>query len=534
MTRMKTIVDGFIFYNELDLLEIRLKELDSVVDYFVLVEGTLTFTGTPKRLYYYENRERFSAYHHKIIHVVVWDYPATTDPWQREFHQRRAISRGIATLSLQADDIIMITDADEIPNANTLQSIKTGYFHIHSETVYSLYMRLYYYTCEWTTDRPWDKAKLLSYHQYQNLGCNPERIRWHPYAVIEKAGWHLSYFGGTPQIITKLESFSEQQDNTQENKDKMAQCIKEGVLHFNGEKLQFISQYQNRDLPAPLRISIPRIAFSFWEGSQLSLLHYMTIVSFHKYNPEFAIRLYYSDKEGNFTHAALTAEKNKIHASGFNFRDDKCISMEQLRSLSYLEIIPIDMEKEYDIPFETSPIHKADMVRIFKLYEHGGIWFDMDVLFIKPVPRHILHGTHDIYYFTYSQTIATGLIVSTPRNPAIQFLKDHCVSKIQSRIITRDWQQFGPTLWKMCVSLQPSVFQNCIYLDNAEIYPYLWNEPGLFFFTNENRVKENTWGIHWYNGNIDSRRFIDSFVFDPRAIQKDASVFHYYLSALFS
>lgn len=534
---MKKIVDAFIFYNELDLLEIRLEELKDVVDYFVIVEGTLTFTGKPKPLYYYENRERFAAYRDRIIHVVVWDYPTTDNPWDREIHQRRAISRGIGQLSLQPDDIILITDCDEIPNSQTLSMIKTCRFHIYQDAIYSIFMKLYYYTCEWTTDRPWDKAKLLSYQRYQSIGCDPERIRRYQYTIIEHGGWHLSYFGGMPRIIDKLESFSEQQDNTLENKQKLKQCMKDGILHFNEEKLTFVSRHSNTNLPRPLirntEKEIPCIGFTFWEGAQLSILHYLTLLSFSKYNPDFSIRVYYSNKEDNFTHLSNTSEKNKIHASGFNFGEDKCISIEQLKTIPRLEMIPIDVEKEYNVPFETSPIHKADMVRIFKLYEHGGIWFDMDVLFIKPVPEHLFSGVNDIYYFTYHNTIATGLIASTPRNPSITVIYQQCMDKVKSSTINNDWQQFGPTLWKQCVDRQPHTFKKCIYLDNNEIYPYMWNEPHLFFFTNENHIQSNTWGIHWYNGNIDSRKFIDTFTFQPDSIDSSLSVFHSCLADLY-
>lgn len=55
------IIDCFTFFNELDVLEIRLRELDGVVDRFVLVEATLTHQGKPKPLLYAENKERFAA-----------------------------------------------------------------------------------------------------------------------------------------------------------------------------------------------------------------------------------------------------------------------------------------------------------------------------------------------------------------------------------------------------------------------------------------------------------------------------------------
>ena len=65
------IYDCFTFFNELDLLDIRLHELASTVDVFVLAEAPLTFQGQPKPLVFQEHRNRYRTYLDKIRHVVV-------------------------------------------------------------------------------------------------------------------------------------------------------------------------------------------------------------------------------------------------------------------------------------------------------------------------------------------------------------------------------------------------------------------------------------------------------------------------------
>ena len=55
----RKVYDGFMFFNELDLLEIRLRELYDVVDTFVVVEATVTFSGHPRELVFEANRQRF-------------------------------------------------------------------------------------------------------------------------------------------------------------------------------------------------------------------------------------------------------------------------------------------------------------------------------------------------------------------------------------------------------------------------------------------------------------------------------------------
>jgi beta-1,4-mannosyl-glycoprotein beta-1,4-N-acetylglucosaminyltransferase len=117
---MPRVFDCFPFFNELDVLEIRLAELDPLVDYFVIVEATQAFTGKPKPLYFADNRERYDRYAHKIIHVVVDDLPLDAPThWIRESHQRDAIMRGLG--EARPDDRILISDCDEIPKPEMLR-----------------------------------------------------------------------------------------------------------------------------------------------------------------------------------------------------------------------------------------------------------------------------------------------------------------------------------------------------------------------------------------------------------------------------
>ena len=69
------VFDSFIFFNELELLEIRLNILNDVVDYFVLTESPWTVSGNQKPLYYEENKHLFEKFNHKIIHNVTKEIP---------------------------------------------------------------------------------------------------------------------------------------------------------------------------------------------------------------------------------------------------------------------------------------------------------------------------------------------------------------------------------------------------------------------------------------------------------------------------
>ena len=110
------IVDTFMFYNELDVLEVRLTELDRYVDRFVLVEAEVNHAGGPTDLIFQKTKERYAKWAHKITHIVVTaaESPTDKDPWSREKYQRNCILRGLE--DVPNDALVMVSDADEIPD----------------------------------------------------------------------------------------------------------------------------------------------------------------------------------------------------------------------------------------------------------------------------------------------------------------------------------------------------------------------------------------------------------------------------------
>ena len=78
------VYDCFTFFNELDLLEIRLNELDDVVDYFVLVESKRSFQNKPKECLYLDNKNRFKKFNHKIIRLEIPENLFNENSWHNE------------------------------------------------------------------------------------------------------------------------------------------------------------------------------------------------------------------------------------------------------------------------------------------------------------------------------------------------------------------------------------------------------------------------------------------------------------------
>ena len=132
------VYDCFQFFNELDILKLRLHVMAPVVDKFVISEATETFSGMKKPLYFDENREMFAEFADKIIHVVVDDTPEG-DTHDRDTFQKNAVGRGLK--GCMDDDIIIFSDLDEIPNPMKVKEIISD---CKEGVVYHMAQRLFY------------------------------------------------------------------------------------------------------------------------------------------------------------------------------------------------------------------------------------------------------------------------------------------------------------------------------------------------------------------------------------------------------
>lgn len=265
------IYDCFTFFNELELLELRLHELAPVVDKFVLVEATQTHSNKPKPLYYQENRSKFSAFHDRIIHVVVDDLPVSHDAWVPENFQRNCIARGLT--GCRPDDFVLISDLDEIPRATVVKRM-TGEIPFHdnwlanaahaalnSKPVKSVFHRKgfrrrlrknhpFIWRFEHTLYRYFMNCKSLqppfSYGtvmlRYRDFSI-AEEMRHSGYRTVPDAGWNFTWMGGVDRIIKKIQSFAHQEANRPEYTDpaRIEELIGRGSYLFGDtDKLQFV------------------------------------------------------------------------------------------------------------------------------------------------------------------------------------------------------------------------------------------------------------------------------------------------------
>ncbi|KAF8739261.1 hypothetical protein AX14_010238 [Amanita brunnescens Koide BX004] len=201
------VLDAVLMSSELDLLEIRMNELDSVVDHFFIVESNATFTGLPKTTFFADNRARFSKFEDKIVYKFLPGYPLQPgqSAWDFEAATRDTMTQLLRAHMAQSGQakspfLVVMSDVDEIPSHHTLKLLKACDFgsKIH------LQLRNFLYSFEWYLGPSSWRASVhlwsgLSYYRHSKS----------TETILADSGWHCSYcFRTVPEYIIKMKGFS--------------------------------------------------------------------------------------------------------------------------------------------------------------------------------------------------------------------------------------------------------------------------------------------------------------------------------------
>lgn len=274
------VYDCFQFFNELDILKLRLHIMNPVVDRFVISEATETFSGNPKPLYYEENKEMFAEFADKIIHVVVDDTPPgyTHD---RDTFQKNAVGRGLKDCT--DEDIIIFSDLDEIPNPEKIKEILQNF---DRTKIYHFAQRLFYcylnmeevsgnllsYAGEFPEAerskdgipgrKKWIGSKMCSYSLLKEQKLQLGELRFPERKAcgirVEDGGWHFGYMGGhgekdvKKRVAEKVRSAAHQEYNKAEVLSDVADRIKDGKDIF-GRNASFVQVEIDETFPEYLR-----------------------------------------------------------------------------------------------------------------------------------------------------------------------------------------------------------------------------------------------------------------------------------------
>lgn len=236
-TSKPKVIDTFTFFNELDLLEKRLRYMNPYVDYFVISESPTTHAGNEKPFYFEQNKDRFSEWKDKIIYIKTkplgegfWDREKykhliinhslrddSWERWEREGQQRFALEEELKKFN--DNDIVIHSDLDEVPDMTKVNIDSIG------DEIYKCKQRIFRYSFDYMVDTDgfdWDGPVVCSNKTAKENGFIILRGRRYDYKPIEECGWHMTKFGSEEEALHILKNYAHagEKDYVKHTKDK--------------------------------------------------------------------------------------------------------------------------------------------------------------------------------------------------------------------------------------------------------------------------------------------------------------------------
>lgn len=241
------VYDCIPFFNELDILKLRLNVLDPIVDKFIIEEATHTFSGEVKELCFEKNKDMFREFLPKIEYIVVDNSPKEATTHERDKFQKNALIGGLQEVT--DEDVILLSDVDEIPNPKVLKEIIANF---DPDKVYHLAQRMFYCFLNMeevsgkllsiTGEFPgverklWLGTKVFGKKSIPAAGII--EMREHPVTAenavrVADGGWHFGYMGNTGEkdvakrIGVKVVAAAHQEYN---NQDTLSEAMDRLIL----------------------------------------------------------------------------------------------------------------------------------------------------------------------------------------------------------------------------------------------------------------------------------------------------------------
>jgi len=226
------IFDCFMYFDEEMVLEVRLNTLDKFVDYFVIVESKFTHKGDPRNLKF--NLKKFEKFKNKIIYLVYEKEPKEIEivnnsddenekskkyifnAIYRENGQRNYIQKGL--VHAKDNDIILISDVDEIPNLLNINFDKINEkIILFKQDMFYYKFNLYLPDLIWTGTKACRKKHLIDPQWLRNVKDYKypfyridtifSKNKYRNVKYIKTGGWHFTNMKTAKEIQYKLKSY---------------------------------------------------------------------------------------------------------------------------------------------------------------------------------------------------------------------------------------------------------------------------------------------------------------------------------------
>lgn len=242
------IIDACPFFNEIELLKMRLELLYDHVDGFCICESNLTHPGDPKPYHFEERQAEFARWMDKITYLKFQpditgldfshkdqSFNPESPAWQMERAQRNAI--GQFCVQFNDDDVFIVSDLDELANPEVIDAIRAGVINVEKARL-EMQMHYYYLNCKGigSENKHWHQGFLATVGAIKQTPGGLSHLRVHePMPVIHNGGWHFSYLGGAERVSQKINAAAHSETNRPEinNLVHLKQCVELGIDHLH-------------------------------------------------------------------------------------------------------------------------------------------------------------------------------------------------------------------------------------------------------------------------------------------------------------
>ncbi len=305
------IIDSFLFFQELDLLEIRLEYLYPFVDHFIIIEAKQSFKGSSKNFIFEQNRKRYKKYLDKIIYHKIEDihfsyselidflgnskskvrktikkfikkhdyYDKNNLSYILDSYHRECIHIALEQKCKDAD-IVLLSDLDEIPSYKIIKDLKNRK-KLNFPTVFIQHEFQYFLNNYAKSD--WHGTIASPYKLMKKYSLNELRNNTNKLPGILNSGYHFTSIGNKQAIINKIESWGHQEFNNEIIKKNLEENIKNGkdiFYRFKRKKNKLINIHKSQIIDERMT----RILLNFDK----------LIIKDFKSNPFFNIKYFYN------------------------------------------------------------------------------------------------------------------------------------------------------------------------------------------------------------------------------------------------
>jgi len=241
----------------------------------------------------------------------------------------------------------------------------------------------------------------------------------------------------------------------------------------------------------------PKLLHLYWDGSPLSYLNYLTVVSFNKHNKNWKINIY--------TPVKRTLKKSW---SGFENKleyNERCY-FNELNNIKNVTISQIDFD-EIGFDNDISEVIKSDYLRYYLLDKYGGVWSDFDIIYTGNICSKLNFEEDTIIFKKGIDYYPIGFFVSMPGCNFFKFILEQAKMNYNKD----EYQSIGADLFIQLFvrnNMNINHIQESLRICDISYYlPFEWDQLDQFLVEKENTLPDNCIGLHWFNGASPSKQY---------------------------